>query len=199
MWEITDNLGMVAGDHRLVFGTHLERIDLVDDVLALSGRHLVLRGPRRLEQGEPVGYSRDIPAAADSQVAFRVNQIGFYAQDQWLPTPRLTLTAGLRVDVPYVPKAPSQHQLVLSELGINTALTPSGHALWSPRVGVNYDVSGRGTTVLRGGAGLFAGHPAYVWFRNVYGTTGARAFSFECGGDIVPDFTLDPENQPDGV
>ena len=52
--------------------------------------------------------------------------------------------------------------------------------------------------MLRGGAGLFAGHPAYVWFRNVYGTTGARAFSFECGADIVPDFTLDPQNQPTG-
>ena len=198
MWEITDNLGMVAGDHRLVFGTHLERIDLVDDVLTNPAGIWFFEGLDGLEQGEPVGYSRDIPATDDSQVSFRVNQIGFYAQDQWLPTPRLTLTAGVRVDVPYVPKAPSQHQLVLSELSINTALTPSGHALWSPRVGVNYDVSGRGTTVLRGGAGLFAGHPAYVWFRNVYGTTGARAFSFECGADIVPDFTLDPQNQPTG-
>ena len=126
-----------------------------------------------------------------------MNQIGFYAQDQWLPTPRFTLTAGLRLDVPYVPTAPTQHQTALRELGINTALTPSGNALWSPRIGVNYDVSGRGTTVLRGGAGLFAGHPAYVWFRPVYGTTGVRAQSIVCGGDAVPAFTLDPESQPE--
>ena len=26
--------------------------------------------------------------------------------------------------------------------------------------------------MLRGGAGFFAGPPAYVWFRTVYGTTG---------------------------
>ncbi len=130
----------------------------------------------RWNRARRASYIRDFPTAADSQVAFRVNQIGVYAQDQWLSTPRLTLTAGLRLDVPYRPHgardAPGGRE---SELRINTSLTPSGNVLWSPRLGVNYDVSGRGTTVLRGGAGFFAGHPAYVWFRSVYGTTATRA------------------------
>ena len=44
-----------------------------------------------------------------------------------MPTPRLTLTAGLRLDVPFVPTPPTQNPLALRELGINTALTPSGN------------------------------------------------------------------------
>jgi carboxypeptidase family protein len=196
MWEITDNFGMLAGNHRLTFGIHGERIDMVDDVLAFPGGVWFFRNLDSLERGVASGYTRDFSTAADSQVAFRVNQIGFYVQDQWLPTSRLTLTAGVRLDVPFVPTAPAQHQAALNELGINTALTPSGNVLWSPRLGVNYDPSGRGTAVLRGGAGFFAGHPAYVWFRNVYGTTGIRALRLECGDDAVPAFTLDPGNQP---
>jgi hypothetical protein len=196
VWEITENFGMAAGNHRLTFGTHGERIDLVDDVLIYPAGVWDAHSLDSLERGEASLYFRDFPTAADSQVAFRVNQIGVYLQDQWLPSPHLTLTAGLRLDVPYVPRAPARHLTASRELGINTSLTPSGNVLWSPRFGVNYDPSGRGKTVLRGGAGLFAGHPPYVWFRNVYGTTGARALRIECFDDAVPEFTLDPENQP---
>ena len=36
--------------------------------------------------------------------------------------------------------------------GINTATTPSGYALWSPRLGLNYDASGRGSTFSAAGS-----------------------------------------------
>ena len=49
---------------------------------------------------------------------------------------------------------------------------------------------------MRGGAGFFAGPPAYVWYRNVYGTAGIRALHIDCEGDAVPTFTLDPKHQP---
>jgi hypothetical protein len=197
LWELIDDFGMVAGNHRLLFGIHGERIAMVDDVVRSPAGHWFFDSLDSLEQGDPARYLRDFPFAGDSQVAFVANQISLYLQDQWLPTPRLTLTAGLRADVPTIPDTPSKH-LVAAEapLRINTALTPSGNVLWSPRLGVNYDLSGRGTTVLRGGAGLFAGHPAYVWFRNVYSSTGARALTIDCRGGAVPAFTLDPGDQP---
>ena len=34
---------------------------------------------------------------------FNVHQVGLYLQDQWTPVSRLTLTAGLRFDVPFLP------------------------------------------------------------------------------------------------
>jgi hypothetical protein len=125
-----------------------------------------------------------------------VNQIGVYAQDQWAPTPRLTLTAGLRLDVPFLPTPPAKNKVAFDEVGINTALTPSGNTLWSPRLGVNYDLSGQGTARVRGGVGLFAGPPAYYWFREVYARSGTRAVFIHCEGETVPAFTLDPANQP---
>jgi hypothetical protein len=196
LWEITDNIDIAAGNHQLTFGTHAERIDLVDDALIEPGGHWFFTSLDSLAMRKASGYARDFPLAGASQVAFRVNQLGLYLQDEWQPKPRLTLTAGFRMDVPFVPTAPTQNPAALRDLGINTALTPSGNVLWSPRFGVNYDVSGRGTTVVRGGAGLFAGQPAYVWFRNVYGSTGIRAQGLRCEGDEVPALTLDPAHQP---
>ena len=193
IWELTDNFGVAAGSHRLTFGFHGELIDLVDDVLIAPTGFWFFESLDSLAAGTAAFYTRT-RAAAGSQAAFRVNQIGVYVQDQWLPTPRLTLTAGLRFDVPFVPTSPVQNAAALRALGINTALTPSGNVLWSPRLGVNYDLSGRGTAQLRGGLGLFAGSPAYQWFRNVYARNGVLLL--DCGGNAVPAFTLDPATQP---
>ncbi len=196
LWELTDNVGMAAGNHRLTFGTHAERIHLVEDVLDVPRGVWTFGSLDSLAAGTPASYARDFPAAGDSRVAFRVNQIGVYAQDQWAPMPHLTVTAGLRLDVPTVPTPPTWSLQAWNGLGISTSETPSGNALWSPRLGMNYDPSGRGVTVLRGGVGFFAGPPAYVWYRNVYGTTGIRSLRIDCEGDAVPAFTLDPKMQP---
>ena len=43
---------------------------------------------------------------------------------------------------------------------------------WSPRVGFNWDIGGNGTQQIRGGVGMFAGRPPYVWISNQFGNTG---------------------------
>ena len=134
-WEFKNNFGMVAGNHRLILGVQGERIDMVDNVVGIPGGRWSFDNLDSLEGEKASRYTRDFPVAADSQVKFRVNQIGVYLQDQWLPTPNLTLTAGLRLDVPFVPTAPKRHVTAARDLRINTALTPSGNALWSPRSG----------------------------------------------------------------
>ena len=194
-WELTDNVGITSGNHRITLGTHNELIDLVDEARVSSQGQWFFGGLDSLEQGIPHGYARDV-SSSDSLAAFHVSQLGVYLQDQWRVTSRLTLTGGVRVEVPFVPTSPAQNPTALKTLGINTSLTPSGNLLWSPRLGVSWSARGRGTTVLRGGVGLFAGRPAFQWFRNVYRTNGALQHRIFCFGDETPAFTLDPEAQP---
>jgi hypothetical protein len=124
---------------------------------------------------------------------FYFNNWGFFAQDTWKISPRLTLTYGLRWDVNPPPTANKQ-LLAVNEVSdpVNTQLAPLGTPLWhttygnaAPRLGAAYQLhSDRGReTVLRGGFGVFydlgdqaAGRAANV-FSYPYG-----AYNFTFGG-----------------
>jgi len=199
-WELTDNVLWVTGAHHLTLGTHAENIQLSGSrrVRVPAGRW-GFASLDSLRDGTPSYYVRDFaaPDRPEGPISdFTVRQVGLYLQDQWAPRPGFVLTAGLRFDVPFLPHEPPQNPALLSSLGVNTAVTPSGNLLWSPRVGFNWDVGGRGTTFLRGGAGLFSGRPMYLYFSNVFETTGLDWLRADCRGADVPAFTIDPTHQP---
>jgi hypothetical protein len=109
---------------------------------------------------------------------------GGYVQDEWRPKTNLTVTAGLRVDVPRFGNTafdnPAADTLTFrdqdgSPVQYNTGKLPDATPYWSPRVGFNYDVANDQNTQLRGGTGLFSGKPPYVWISNQIGNTGVLA------------------------
>jgi hypothetical protein len=201
-WELTDNLAWLLGPHRITLGTH-------DELIQLDGknRSLELIGTGRwsflsldsLERVEPFGFRRTLPGPGKpegARSALEVRQLGLYLQDEWAVLPHVLLTGGLRFDVPFLPEAPVRNPVLADSLGVSTAVTPSGHLLWSPRVGLNYDVGGRGTTFLRAGAGLFSGRPIYLYFSNVYESTGLETTELVCADDVPAFTSLDLDDQP---
>src|SRR5207237_3542876 len=129
-----------------------------------------------------------------TRVTFHTRQIGLYAQDRWSPTHALTLTAGLRIDVTFLPDAVATNASLKAALGIDTGMLPSGALLWSPRLGFNSDLGGEGRTFIRGGIGLFSGRPPYAWVGSAYRDDGTHSSFLSCDGGEVPSF--DPLNQP---
>ena len=73
---------------------------------------------------------------------------------------------------------------------------PAGTCCGPPRLGFNYDVGNRGTTFIRGGVGLFSGRPMFLYFSNVFETTGVDWLRVYCPEGDVPAFTIDPARQP---
>jgi hypothetical protein len=95
------------------------------------------------------------------------NGYGFYAQDAFRLTPRITLNYGLRWDYfapvqekndlfsDFIPTSASTGSLVqVGSGGLSNVYQPD-HKNFSPRVSVAWDVTGKGKTVLRSGYGLF--------------------------------------------
>jgi carboxypeptidase family protein len=213
--EVTDNVTFPVGAHLVTLGTHNEFIHFRNVFFPASLGIWNFANPAALAAGTPNFYARALPGVLrpDGPVAdFNVTQIGFYGEDRFSPVPNLTVTAGLRIDVPSVP-APAFNTaldtgIVFPALGtgVDTRSSPSGNILWSPRVGFNYDIAGRQETILRGGVGIFSGRPPYVWVSNAYGNTGLEQQTLLCNGaasggsqtgvDTVPAFTVDPNNQP---
>jgi hypothetical protein len=111
----------------------------------------------------------------------KVLYYGGYAQDEWRPTDKLKITAGLRMDIPSFAATGFTNSVAdtmhwLDENGTTvqykTEKMPNATPLWSPRFGFNYDVTGNRSTQIRGGTGIFTGPPAYVWISNQIGNNG---------------------------
>jgi hypothetical protein len=194
--ELTENLTIGAGRHLVTLGVHGELFHFRDPLVQVSAGRWFFGNLDSLAQGRPNHYDRGLPGPTPG-AEFRAAGLGVYAQDRWAPTPRLTLTAGVRLDVPFLPDAAFTNDSVLSRLRVDTGRLPSGNALWSPRLGLNYDLSGDGTAFLRGGIGLFSGPPPYRWLGNGY-RDGGEERVVNCNGTDVPLFPrpFDPGGQP---
>ncbi len=115
---------------------------------------------------------------------YREQYLGFFVQDDWKLTPRVTINAGLRYDEMINMFSILSPQLTNFTLGSGStanqqiaagsvALTPNdhvlGHNLWAftPRVGFSWDIFGTGKTSLRGGIGMFSDQPPYLHITDI--------------------------------
>ncbi len=134
-------------------------------------------------------------------------EYGFFVQDKWRIVQNFVLIYGLRVDVPvfqntflYNPVVDTLSQFY-NGTHINTGQGPTTNPLFGPRLGFNWDVKGDQTTQVRGGAGLFAGPPPFVWISNQASNSGVALFgsiSNGTGYSFSPDVNPNP-NWPPGA
>jgi outer membrane receptor protein involved in Fe transport len=200
IWSFQDNLSFGTGAHRFTLGTANEFYKFNNAFFQARIGVWAFNSLDSLASGTAAAFQRVLPTAARPEgpiAVFKVQQVGFYAQDEWTPTSRLTLTAGVRLDVPFN-DTPAQNPALVANpfLPINTADFPSGNVLWSPRLGFNFDPLGDGRTIVRGGVGYFTGRPPYVWLSNAFVNTGLEQVTLTCTGATVPSFTVDPAAQP---
>jgi hypothetical protein len=200
IWSVQDNLSFGTGAHRFTVGTANEFYKFNNAFFQARIGVWAFNSLDSLESGTAAAFQRVLPTAARPEgpiAVFKVQQVGLYAQDEWTPTSRLTLTGGIRLDVPFNDKPAQNPALVTNPfLPINTADFPNGNVLWSPRLGFNFDPLGNGRTIVRGGAGYFTGRPPYVWLSNAFVNTGLEQVTLTCTGNTVPSFTVDPAAQP---
>ncbi|MFN7915974.1 MAG: carboxypeptidase regulatory-like domain-containing protein [Vicinamibacterales bacterium] len=123
-----------------------------------------------------------------------------YVQDEWRPKSNLTVTAGLRMDIPKFGNTafpnPAADALTFrdqdgSPIQYNTGALPDTVPYWSPRVGFNWDITGNQATQVRGGTGVFTGKPPYVWISNQIGNTGVLS-GFLDSGTAVTSYPFNP-------
>jgi hypothetical protein len=110
-------------------------------------------------------------------------QLGFFVQDRWNITNNLVITAGLRADIPifedkFNDNTNADALVYRDGLRIKTGEAPETSVLWSPRAGFNWDIKGDKKTQLRGGLGVFAGAPPFVWISNQASNNGVDFGSF---------------------
>ncbi len=124
-------------------------------------------------------------------------EIGVFVQDKWRIKPNVTLTYGIRVDVPtFEDKFDTNDSLKALTFRdgqkIDVGQAPPTKALFSPRLGFNWDVKNNKKTQIRGGLGLFAGPPPFVWVSNQAGNNGVQLGSVNLGNGTVANLPFSP-------
>jgi Carboxypeptidase regulatory-like domain len=119
-------------------------------------------------------------------------ELGFFAQDKWRVKDNFVLIYGIRVDIPIFQNTFLYNPAVANLNGfyggvhLNTGEAPSVNPLFGPRVGFNWDVKGDQKTQVRGGVGLFAGPPPFVWISNQASNSGVALFGSISNSTTTP-------------
>ena len=203
--EINDDLTWIKGKHTISLGTHNELLKFYDLFTQNLYGNYEFTNFANLQAGLAQAYSHNFannPSTPLLAPQFSVRQYGAYAGDQWRARTNLTLTYGLRFEVPQFPTKPKANPVAVADFNMHTDVVP-GPKMWSPRVGFAWDLSNGSANrqMVRGGVGSFAGRTPYVWLMNQYGNTGVDFTSISVAfnaNNLVP-FSADPNNQPVNV
>lgn len=174
-YMIIDDFSKSMGKHELKVGVNFRRTLISDynNGLNLTGT-LNINSMTEFVTGSFVGgLSNYIQTFSRSkQVRVRFYNLGAYIQDQWSASPKLTLTAGLRLEDTENPScaqncftrfvqpfdsmshdASVPYNKVM-RTGLNRAFPAFAAVVWAPRLAVAY--SATPNLVLKGGVGLFS-------------------------------------------
>ncbi|MCX6955934.1 MAG: TonB-dependent receptor [Verrucomicrobia bacterium] len=203
------------GKHTLVAGGEIDRIKYDNRFLqayygsytfnnsSAFGTTPARTGIENWLLGLPTSYTdaQPFPGNTIDQVFARWTYTGYglFVQDTWRPTSRLTVTGGVRYDMPTTSNAPTLNQAFVTAFGLRNDGTNDGNNTISPRVGFNYRLPTERKTELRGGVGLFLGRTPTVWLANAYQNAGtAGTITVNVNGNnqpalqFVPDVTKQP-------
>lgn len=159
MLSLNTDFDYSKGRHNVQFGGSFKRT-WDDTVVAnpASRGNFTFLSLRSFLQGQPSTFNVYVPGS-DLERNYRINIYGFYVQDDFRLTDRMTLNLGLRYEHQVGPKEVENRITNLDSL-LASAPTVGGDYfknphLVSPRFGWVWDPKGDGRTSLRAGGGIF--------------------------------------------
>lgn len=197
--EITDDFTMLFGNHTVTAGTHNEFFKFKNLFQSEAFGYYFFPTIADFEAGTPRDYQVTVATGDNPRrpTKLEVAQYGFYVSDQWRMRPDLSLTFGLRADIPRFENTPTYNPVVEETIGFRTDAVGSEEVIFSPRIGFNWQPGANATQQLRGGIGVFAGRTPYVWISNAFGGTGVEQITLTCNKPAcTPVFVTDPLAQP---
>ncbi len=135
--------------------------------------------------------------------SFFQSQVSIYAQDDLEFNKFFKLTAGLRLELPFIRfiydnrnadfDAVAAAHPNSSFAGLSTADVPSTDFHISPRIGFNWDITHKRKLFLRGGTGLFSGRIPNVWLVSAAGNSNCLQYQYIANNETTPVVPFDTE------
>ena len=197
--QIADSLSYTHSNHQFKFGTDIRAIGMTGAKVLDSQSGTITFGQTNNAAFSAATSLEDFLVGLPSQEQIRSGSpirttntylIAAFAQDDWRIKPRLTLNLGLREEIDTAPKSNALN------LGTFDPTVPSGidavtqpfknQYTLEPRVGVAWDITGKGTTTLRGGGGVLHGLTTLMNFISGGSTTASNYDNAPTGELLCP-------------
>jgi Carboxypeptidase regulatory-like domain/TonB dependent receptor len=185
-YQVVDNISWTVGNHTFRFGGEF-RHGSTDNLRNRRGKGRVrFLGGEAFDDSTPLeDFLAGLPARGDifvgsSRRLVTMNSFGAFLQDDWRITRNVTINAGLRYDLNGVIK--ENHNLLgnfdpavgLQQVGVNINRPYERDSNnFAPRLGIAWDVFGKGTTVLRASGGIIYEMPILAVFLGQNGVNNA--------------------------
>ena len=205
VFQAKNDVSIYAGKHTLLVGASFERFEFDnsfnltsygfrvfgDDVAIDTFANFINSGALDGEvSGAQGAFDQNNANDTWALAQTNVGQISAYLQDEFQASDKLTLTLGVRFDVPLYFNTPDLIQENIDRKGglltdggvyapdvtyynedaepvtFDHTVLPKSTPLINPRLGFNYDITGNRDAQLRGGTGLFSGRFPFVWIGN---------------------------------
>ncbi|MGA7931752.1 MAG: carboxypeptidase regulatory-like domain-containing protein [Candidatus Sulfotelmatobacter sp.] len=220
--QFIDHVSYVAGKHSLEFGGELHYNDVTNAAYGNARGSINFLGGV-LSPGPPPSsappasspledFFAGLPFKSTLEVGNPTLHLhnwayGAFIQDDWRATKNLTLNFGLRYEFSTVLQ--EEHNLlgnfdpnfglVQVKTGSNqiSSLYNPDHKNFAPRFGFAWDISGKGTTVIRGGGGLIyetVNWQSFIAFNNAFGPGSVPTGGVYAGAPIDPGGTIHTGN-----
>ena len=206
VFEFIDNVSKDIGVHSLKFGADIKHqqingpyaFELLGEYDFYGTSSAVSNNPalESFLEGIPFSYEGVGTDASDAYRYYRQNYLGFYVQDDWRLSPRLTLNLGLRWEFDSNPSEKYNRTINIRNVYTDAAPTIGpifNHMprdLWSPRVGFAWQPFGT-KTVVRGGFGIMRDQ---LW-ENLYSDTRLYLPFYDMFSSIGPTFLVPPTSK----
>jgi Carboxypeptidase regulatory-like domain/TonB dependent receptor-like, beta-barrel len=174
-YQFTDNFSWAVGRHSMKAGVDFNYLPL-DATFTVNYGGVYGFGsldagqfgfPSGVPQFSPVqAFGLGLPSTlvqgiGDPHDSFSNKPLGLFLQDSWRVRSNLTLNLGVRYDVEFPPQLSKPNafaQAAYNQLGLQKGIETDTNNI-QPRVGIAWDPSGTGKSVVRASYGIFYDHP----------------------------------------
>ncbi len=186
-YQFINSQTYLTGNHALKYGVDLMFDRIFNFFPGLFGGSYTFTSYANLASGTPSRYRQSFAGAGTTGGTTQPNnnEYGFFVQDDWRATPKLTVNLGVRYDYQSIAKPPIQNpNAALLAAGFDTSFRPSDKNNIAPRIGLSYAFNEK--TVLRGGYGMYFGRTPAIMTGTAHSQNGIQVIAIDINCVSVP-------------
>ena len=199
--DYQENLSYLKGKHSFKFGFEYGRLEADSDIPDTGRGKFTFSGGKTFGRSTPLedlmagNLTNGVALVGNAQRTMHFSETAGYVQDDFRITPKFTLNAGVRYSYQapireannlWANFDPSSVSGLVQQTSASTMWHPD-YTDFSPRLGFAWDVTGRGTTVLRGGFSvMYSTFTAVMWMnQNTFQNSTAVSIAANPTGALI--------------